>query len=642
MQIETILNQIDLGSYALPEFQRGYVWNRDQVKRLMNSLYHDYPIGGLLVWVTSTNQDLARGDVNLTPGSVNLILDGQQRITSLYGIIKGIPPKFFDGNARSFTGLYFNLKEESFEFYMPTKMKDNPEWISVTELMQKGVGIYLQDATNDSPERGQYLMTELSKLTKIDNIKKVDLHIQQVAGDNFTIDVVVDIFNNVNSGGTKLSKGDLALAKICGEWSNARGELKRIIKKFSRAGYNFQMEWLLRCITVCLTKRPYFSELDKVSISEFRKALSETEGLIGECLDHIGSRLGLDNDRVLGGRYAIPTMVGYLKIRGANKLDNNEWDKLLYWYIHSFLWGRYTGSTESVMAQDLNAISNGGDVESLISLMRQSRGDLTIRPEDFRAWSTGARIYPLLYMLTRVSHAKDFGSGVELSNAMLGKNSSLEVHHIFPKHLLYEKGYSKNLVNQIANYAFLTKKTNLEISDRDPAEYIPEYNTKTPGAIESHWIPKEKEYWALDRYDDFLEKRRDLLAEGANSFLDSLYKGTIESVQIETYSDRDVSGEADSMTVEEERIIDDVNKWMEEQGLQMGIKNYELVDQNGEVLATIDLAWPQGVQTGLSKPIALLIDEDETVHTIVNQQGYTFFTDDESLKKNINDEYAFE
>jgi len=84
MDIQTILSQIDLGSYALPEFQRGYVWNRDQVRKLMNSLYNGYPIGGLLVWVTSTNKDITRGDGSLTPGSVNLILDGQQRITSLY------------------------------------------------------------------------------------------------------------------------------------------------------------------------------------------------------------------------------------------------------------------------------------------------------------------------------------------------------------------------------------------------------------------------------------------------------------------------------------------------------------------------------------------------------------------------------
>ena len=76
MKISEILNQIDLGSYALPEFQRGYVWNRDQVKKLMMSLYRGYPIGGLLIWVTKTDPTITRGDGELTPGVVNLILDG--------------------------------------------------------------------------------------------------------------------------------------------------------------------------------------------------------------------------------------------------------------------------------------------------------------------------------------------------------------------------------------------------------------------------------------------------------------------------------------------------------------------------------------------------------------------------------------
>src|SRR5436309_5177172 len=88
MKITTILSQIDLGSMALPEFQRGYVWNRDQVRDLMLSLYRKYPVGSLLVWATRTESAEARGEGPLAPGVVKLLLDGQQRITSLYGIIR--------------------------------------------------------------------------------------------------------------------------------------------------------------------------------------------------------------------------------------------------------------------------------------------------------------------------------------------------------------------------------------------------------------------------------------------------------------------------------------------------------------------------------------------------------------------------
>ncbi len=131
MKIQTILDSIDQGAIALPEFQRGYVWNRNQVKDLVDSLYRQHPVGSLLVWQTKTESAHARGDGKLSAGVVKLLLDGQQRITSLYGLVNGKAPRFFDGNDSAFTGLYFNLDSETFEFYAPLKMKDNPKWTSV-------------------------------------------------------------------------------------------------------------------------------------------------------------------------------------------------------------------------------------------------------------------------------------------------------------------------------------------------------------------------------------------------------------------------------------------------------------------------------------------------------------------------------
>ncbi len=628
MTIENILNQIDLGSYALPEFQRGYVWNRDQVKKLMMSLYKGYPIGGLLIWVTPTDSSITRGDGHLTPGVVNLILDGQQRITSLYGIMRGHAPKFFEGNSSSFTGLYFNLAEEIFEFYMPMKMKDNPLWISVTELLQLGASNFIQQSENPSA-----FFYYLGVLNKIDNIKHIDLHIQEVTGADKTIDVVVEIFNNVNSGGTKLSKGDLALAKVCGQWSEARTEMRRILASLKKAGYTFTLEWLLRCVTIHLTGRPYFSELERVSIPDFKQGLNETEKRIGVCLNYLGSRLGLDHDRVLGSRFAIATIIGYMRNQNTYKLSEEEWNKLLYWYVHTMLWGRYAGSTESVMAQDLNEISNNSGIEGLIKLLRQQRGSLELKPEDFWGWSSGARFYPLLYMLTRVNHARDFGTGLELTHHLLGKNASLEVHHIFPKDKLYKNGYKKSIVNSLANYAFITKETNLEISNKDPKEYIPKYCKLHPGAIESHSIPTDKpELLELDNYESFLEERRRLLAKNANMFLNSLYIGEIEKTEIDDYANRNLS---ESIANDEEIRIAELAQWMEENGLNSGERNYNLYNEETNKEIIIDLAWPNGIQYGLSTPVALLIDEPVEVQQMVSSKGYLFFTDTEEFKQYV-------
>lgn len=91
--LDSLLSQIDSGSMLLPEFQRGYVWNRDQVRGLLRSLYLGYPVGGLLVWETETTADDVRG-TDEAVGNRTLLLDGQQRLTTLYGVVRGRPPKF--------------------------------------------------------------------------------------------------------------------------------------------------------------------------------------------------------------------------------------------------------------------------------------------------------------------------------------------------------------------------------------------------------------------------------------------------------------------------------------------------------------------------------------------------------------------
>ncbi len=634
MNINTILSQIDLGSYAMPVFQRGYVWNRDQVRKLMNSLYRGYPIGELLVWNTETDPEISKGDGPLTPGNVNLILDGQQRMTSLYGVIRGKAPKFFDGNANSFTNLYFNVEDETFEFYMAAKMKTDPAWISVTELMKDGAAVFVTKKMQEDVENASFWVNHMASLTRLDGIKNINIHVETVAGPDKNIDVVVEIFNNVNSGGTKLSKGDLALAKICGEWPEAREKLKAIQKYFADKGYDFTLDWLLRCITVYLTGQPYFSILGQCSIEDVKKALPVVKDQIGDCLDRIADRLGLDHGRVLGNVFPIVTMLGYIRYQGGKVKDIKEWDKLLYWHIHAFLWGRYAGSTESALAQDLNTIARGDGVEGLIRQLKQSRGDLTIRPEDFWGWSTGARFYPLLYLLTRTNHSRDWGTNIELKHALLGHSSTLEVHHIFPKDLLYKAGKSKDIVNALANYAFITKDTNLEISNRPPEEYIPEYIERCPGALETHWIPMDSELWKLENYDEFLKQRRILLAEAANKLLNTLYSGEMKE---DSLLESGANMVEYSKTEEEE--IEGMSLWMEENGLNPGTINHELLDDNGDIAAIIDLAWPQGIQYGLTEPVALLLNETAETQATVSRYGYRYYTSVDEMKAYVEKTY---
>ena len=182
MNISTILAYIDNGYMALPEFQRGYVWNREQVRGLFDSLYRRHPVGGLLVWSTESKSAAHRGDSHLAPGIVKLLLDGQQRMTTLYGVVRGKPPAFFDGNAQAFSNLMFHIEREEFAFFQPIRMRDEPLWIEVTSLMQKGVdglGEFI-DGLGMPPEKLSQCVSRLSRLL---GIVDIDLQVEGNCSD---------------------------------------------------------------------------------------------------------------------------------------------------------------------------------------------------------------------------------------------------------------------------------------------------------------------------------------------------------------------------------------------------------------------------------------------------------------------------
>jgi hypothetical protein len=636
MKIRTILDQIDLGAMALPEFQRGYVWNRPQVRGLMNSLYRRHPVGSLLIWKTRSEGAAARGDLPVQEGYVSLLLDGQQRMTSLYGLVRGQPPPFFEGNASAFSDLRFNLEEETFEFFAPVKMRDDPLWIEVTPILRDGPASVLERLATEMTGDPR-LATFLTRLQSLAAICDIDLHTEEVTGEDKTIDVVVDIFNRVNSGGTKLSKGDLALARICVQQPDARERMHGLLHKWSLVGFDqFTLDWLLRNVNAVIADRAEFSALAGVDRDAFELGLETTDRALSKALNLIAGRLGLDHARVLGGRGAFPVISRLLSVRDLKLKDAKETDGLLYWYVHSFLWGRYAGSTETVLNQDLEALRDNPDdpVPALIALLEQSRGDLEVRPNDFVGWSIGARFYPLLYMLTRVCHAQDWGSGIELKHGMLGPSGALELHHVFPKAMLYRHGYSKSDANALANFTFLTVETNREISDSDPHAYLPRYLEIHPDAVGSHWIPMDPDLWKVENYPAFLEARRELLTAAANDFFHELRNGSLAS---DTEEEKAMVGVSVVSTDDDEaRIVDEVNAWLEERGLPRGEVSFELIGDNDGLLdAVLDLAWPDGIQVGLSGPVALLLNEESKVEEAAGGHGFRFFTSADDLKRHV-------
>lgn len=191
---------------------------------------------------------------------------------------------------------------------------------------------------------------------------------------------------------------------------------------------------------------------------------------------------------------------------------------------------------------------------------------------------------------------------------------------------------------------FLTQETNLDISDRPPSEYPPEIEERHPGVLETHWIPMHPELWKVENYIAFLDARQELLAEAANNFLDSLLEGKLsESTTRVSVLNRKAQTPGGITDPNEEALLNEAQEWVSEQGLAQGELLYELVEEEtGEFVDVLDLAWPDGLQEGLTVPVALLIDEEKQTLHAAQSRGFRYFTDLDSFKRYVKKEIFFE
>ena len=145
MKISTILDKIDEKQLFVPAFQREYVWKRDDAKMLIDSLIKEYPTGTMLTWETANPPELkGPHKYNEKQGAVRLLLDGQQRVTTLYMLIRGeIPPYYTPSEIMNDTrGLYVNLETLELAYYMKTRMENDPSWQNITDVFQGKISAF--------------------------------------------------------------------------------------------------------------------------------------------------------------------------------------------------------------------------------------------------------------------------------------------------------------------------------------------------------------------------------------------------------------------------------------------------------------------------------------------------------------------
>lgn len=526
LTISDLIKDIDNKEFILPEFQRGYVWTNRQVKEYLQSLYKHYPTGNFLIWKTPHLQKARGGQGNDDSKYYQLILDGQQRLTSLYALFKGCPPPFYEGE-NLFFDLYFNLDTEEFVYYMEKRMKNNPEWIGVTDFFKIGdAAKFVSEAPSEDLK--QYYLKNLSKLTKLNDIRNYIYDIQKIS--ELDIDEVVTIFNLVNSSGTPLSKADLGLAHICSFWPEARDVFKKAQDNFKK--YNFDIE--LDILTTCISAIAVDSVLFERSFYEADRALIEeswyrVERLLEYIINVLKNDAYIDSINDLRTPYVLIPIVYYLS-KNKGIFDNDRDKKTaLYWLYQALLWGRYSGQTASKLQADIINIKNTNSFRTLIEYLKRWRGgNLEIEAADLDSQGTSSRFYPITYIVARSKGAVDWFNGMKLFSKNIGVHYKIENHHIFPQAILYKSGYNslnsmdKRKVNEIANMAFLTKETNLKISKSDPLKYLKDIEKQYPTALRNQFVPKEEYLRDVKRYEDFLSARREIIAKEINKFMDKL------------------------------------------------------------------------------------------------------------------------
>lgn len=250
MKISTILDKIDEKQLFVPAFQREYVWKRDDAKMLVDSLVKEYPTGTMLTWETANPPELkGPHKYNEKQGAVRLLLDGQQRVTTLYMLIRGQIPAYYTAAEimNDTRGLYVNLATLELSYYMKSRMDNDPYWQNITDVFQGKVSAFdLQESfANLKKSLG---MEELKKLN--DNINAVtrvkDREFpEQTIPVKANIREAIDIFYKVNASGVALTDAELALAQISGYWPQARDLFKAKLAHLEKEGFAFQLDFLM-------------------------------------------------------------------------------------------------------------------------------------------------------------------------------------------------------------------------------------------------------------------------------------------------------------------------------------------------------------------------------------------------------------
>lgn len=539
MKISDLMTMIRNQDLVLPEFQREYVWSRDQAKKLIDSLLKEFPVGALLFWKTDHPPELkniARLPERL--GTVHVILDGQQRLTTLYLLLMdAIPPYYKDVDITiDPRDLYYNLETGELQYYQPSRMKNNPLWRSVVECFtkEKEINIFeiAQSMASDSHSAFEIAQQLNHHLNRLRQIRNVDLPVQYVPPEA-TLEEAIDIFDRVNSQGTKLTDAELALTHVTSKWPEARRQMKKKMEVLAQKRFAFDLTFMTRALTVVVCKRALFEAIHPVQRPELEKGWQNLSKILDYLVTLLLGRAFIHSTEDLNSTNTLIPWIAYLAVNGGKFTNDKVLSHALYWLYAAHIWARYTAQTDQRLEQDVNIILRETvPWNSLVEQIIDQRGRIEVKASDFEGREAQHPLYRMVYILAKAHGAIDWFNGLPLGSNH-GNTYRIHSHHIFPQSVLYQNGYNpdnhlhRKIVNEIANRAFLTQETNQAMSNRLPEEYLPEVEARFPGALTKQFIPLDPVLWRLDHFEDFLEARRELMARKINEHMKSLIQEPI-------------------------------------------------------------------------------------------------------------------
>ncbi len=557
ISVRELVDKVQRGELALPEMQRRYVWPATRVRDLLDSLYRGYPSGTILVWETDEdikNRELAvKSTKSPTTSQKLLLLDGQQRITSLSATLSGEPVQV--RNRKKAIEILFNLEhpegppieitevdeedvpedfeevedEESAERDIQEEMKkrtfvvssralkNNPVWVSVSDIFKKtdsqilkAIGISSED------EKWDKYSERLQCIRKIADYQ----YVMQVLDKNMSYEEVTEIFVRVNSLGIKLRGSDLALAQITSRWRGFMNKIETFAEEFGDdEDYIIESGLPVRAMVIFATKQSRFKTVGKISKDRLEESWQVATNGLRFAVNFLRSNAKIDNLSYISSPFLLIPIAVYA-MNNNEKLSPDEEKKLLRWFYLAHMRGHYSmGSSESILDLDLSTLFKTNKIEDLINQLQLHVKKFNIDSDDIMNKGIRSPFFSMMYFVLKQNGAKDWWTGLAVSDKHLGKSHSLQYHHIFPKSLL-KKDFDKKEINEISNLAFIGGKTNRQITNKEPKIYFEDVIQKRgQDALTSQLIPMNKEFWEISNYRKFLEFRREKIAEEIDKFI---------------------------------------------------------------------------------------------------------------------------